>query len=303
MSGARAFLFLLLRLTGIPFLLREIVQRRRVTILCYHDPEPGVAAAHFRFLSRSYSVIPLRRFLDWHQGKDREPMPAKALVVTFDDGHRNNYRLKDLLDRLGLPVTIFLCSGIVGTRRHYWWKANVNRDVVRRLKSLPDDERIAQLSAQGFDENREYAERQALSHDEIVAMRGRVDFQSHTRLHPILPQCSRERAIEEIASAKRELGARFGLGIYAIAYPNGDYCPRDIEIVKDAGYECALTLDAGFNTRKTNPFRLKRIAMYDDADRNEVVVKASGLWGLLNQVFPRQHLGATDRSVSAAAER
>lgn len=215
-------------------------------------------------------------------------MPRKALVVTFDDGHRNNYRLKELLEKYNLPVTIFLCSGIVATHRHYWWRAEVDHNEIRTLKSLPDEQRVERLLRLGFNELHEYPERQALSSDEIAALTGQVDFQAHTRLHPILPRCSRERAVDEIAGSKKELETRFALNIYAMAYPNGDYSERDIEIARNAGYECALTLDAGYNTAETELLRLKRIAMYDNADLNEVVVKASGFWGLLNQMFSRK---------------
>jgi peptidoglycan/xylan/chitin deacetylase (PgdA/CDA1 family) len=283
----RHILFLLLRLTGIPFFLREFVQRGKVTILCYHDPDPETAATHFRFLTRHYTIIPLRDYVDWCQGKSREPMPRKSLVVTFDDGHRNNYRLKDLLEKYNLPVTVFLCSGIVGTSRHYWWRAKVDRDEIRTLKLLPDEQRVERLLTLGFNEWHEYPERQALSSDEIAAMTRRVDFQAHTRLHPILPRCSRERAADEIAGSKKELETRFSLNIYAMAYPNGDYSEREIEIARSAGYECALTLDAGYNTAETELLRLRRIAMYDKAGLNEVVVKASGFWALLNRLFSR----------------
>ena len=284
----RNILFLLLRLTGIPFFLREFVQRGKVSILCYHDPDPDTAAVHFRFLANNYTIIPLRQYVDWRQGRSKVSMPRKALVVTFDDGHRNNYRMKDLLEKFNLPATIFLCSGIVGTHRHYWWRVEVDHDEIRKLKSLPDEQRIERLLRLGFDELHDFTERQALSSDEIAALTGLVDFQAHTRLHPILPRCSRERAIDEIEGSKKELETRFALNIYAMAYPNGDYSERDIEIARNAGYKCALTLDAGYNTAKTELLRLRRIAMYDNADLNEVVVKASGLWGWLNKMFSRK---------------
>jgi peptidoglycan/xylan/chitin deacetylase (PgdA/CDA1 family) len=91
--------------------------------------------------------------------------------------------------------------------------------------------------------------------------------------------------VKEIAGSKSELEARFGLNIYAMAYPNGDYSDREIEIVRSAGYQCALTLDGGFNETNTDLLRLQRIPIYDQADLNELIVKASGLWDLLIRVF------------------
>jgi peptidoglycan/xylan/chitin deacetylase (PgdA/CDA1 family) len=281
----RRILFLLMRLTGIPFLLRELFQRGKVTILCYHDPDPVTAAAHFRLLARHYTIISLREYIDRRKGRNPARLPAKALVVTLDDGHRGNFELKELLEARDLPVTVFLCSDIVGTGRRFWWRTGISHDEVRTLKALPDGERIARLAAHGFDERKEYPDRQALSAAELKALRHRIDFQAHTRLHPILPRCSPERALDEIAGSKQELEGRFALDVYAIAYPNGDYSDREVEIARAAGYECALTLDPGFNTSETDLFRLKRIAMYDKADRNELIVKASGLWEFLHRLF------------------
>jgi peptidoglycan/xylan/chitin deacetylase (PgdA/CDA1 family) len=281
----RRVLFLFVRLTGIPFLLRELFQRRKVTILCYHDPDPRTAAAHFRLLARHYTIISLREYIDRCKGRNGAPLPPKALVVTLDDGHRDNFKLKELLEVNGFPVTIFLCSAIVGTNRRFWWRTGIGQEEVRTLKALPDDQRVARLAAHGFDELQEYSERQALSAEELSALTPRIDFQAHTRLHPILPRCSHERAVDEIAGSRRELKERFGLNIYAMAYPNGDYSGRDVEIARAAGYECALTLDAGFNTLETDLFRLRRVAMYDKADPNELIVKASGFWEFVHQAF------------------
>jgi peptidoglycan/xylan/chitin deacetylase (PgdA/CDA1 family) len=89
---------------------------------------------------------------------------------------------------------------------------------------------------------------------------------------------------EEIVQSKQILEKEFGLNIYALAYPNGDYSKRDIALAKDAGYQCALTVDFGFNSKKTDPFRLKRICVNDATDLNELVVKASGAWDFFKTI-------------------
>ena len=283
----RKFAFLILRWTGVPFLLREYVQRKMVTILCYHDPNPETAATHFRFLAKHYQIIPLRRYVDWRQGKSREAMPSKALVVTFDDGHKGNYNLLPVFRRYQVLPTIFLCSSIVGTHRHYWWKACPNVDVVHALKPLDNDERLRQLAEFGFQENRKYVERQSLSQKEIEELRTPVDLQAHSRYHPILPRCTDDQSWEEIAGSKIELEKIFGLSVYAFAYPNGDYSPREPVLVKKAGYICALTIDGGYNTPNTDMFLLRRLRVDDEADINELIVKASGLWSFFERILKR----------------
>jgi hypothetical protein len=177
-------------------------------------------------------------------------------------------------------VTIFLCSRIIGTRRHYWFQSAAAAGRVEELKTVPDEERLSALRARGFEEDREYPERQALSLEEIEEMRDVVDFQSHTRLHPLLDQCSDERSREELVGSKTDLEA-LGLPIRVISYPNGNYTRREIEYAREAGYRCGVTVDFGFNAADEDLFRLKRICLPDDACVSEVLVKASGLWGRL----------------------
>ncbi|MBI3899630.1 MAG: polysaccharide deacetylase family protein [Gammaproteobacteria bacterium] len=274
----REFVFLLFRITGLPLLLRELVQRRRVSILCYHDPRPEVLEAHVRYLRRHYSIISLRQYLDWRR-QPTTPLPPKPLILTLDDGHRANYLLRGIFRRHKLPATIFLCSEIAGTWRHFWWKAATSAEVREQLKRVPDSERHRLLAETGFTEQKQYPERQALSLREIKALKPLIDFQSHTRFHPLLPRCSDERVAEEIQLSKTELEDRFGLRIYALAYPNGDYTDREAECAQRAGYECALTIDGGYNTDTTDAFRLRRIRMSDTAGSHELAVKSSGLWG------------------------
>jgi len=83
------------------------------------------------------------------------------------------------------------------------------------------------------------------------------------------------------------------LSIYAIAYPNGDYSDRDCQITCDAGYECALTLDGGFNSTNMDLYRLNRIPIDDYDGKNELVVKASGLWDFLYERFRGRSYGHT----------
>lgn len=254
-----------------------------MTILCYHDPEPDVLAAHLDQLRRYYSIVSLRDFVAWRRSGGSNELPRHPLVITLDDGHVGNAKLLDLVIRETLPITIFLCSGIIGTQRHFWWKDVGTVAERKHLKDLPNEERLRELDRLGYREDTSYTDRQALSREEIQAMAPYFDFQAHTRFHPLLPKCTDARARDEIVGCKEDLATYYGLDIYAFAYPNGDYCDRDVMLVKHAGYACALTIDEGSNNERDDLYRLKRILIPDNAGMNEVVVKASGLWATLNR--------------------
>lgn len=286
---ARRAFFRLLRLSGIPLLLRELCQRRKVTILCYHDPKPDVADVHFRILKRLYNVISLADYLTFR--RTGRALPPKALIVTLDDGHKGNFALKHVLRSHRVPATVFLCSAIVNTHRRYWWYVHGNHAEMVRLTRVSDATRLARLAEYGFSEERAYEDRTSLSSEEIASLREVVDFQSHTRFHPLLPRCTSARVEREIVQSKAELEQQFGFPVYAFAYPNGDYSPREIEVVRSVGYTCAVTLDAGFNDAHTDMFRLRRLRINDDASPDEVVVKASGLWGWIEKIVPLRRYG------------
>jgi peptidoglycan/xylan/chitin deacetylase (PgdA/CDA1 family) len=286
----RKLVFLALRLTLLPCVFREVLQRKSVTIICYHAPSAALFATHLGLLKRIYNIVPLSVYIDAAQKRDFSQLPPKALVITLDDGYRSNYALKDILEQYDIPITIFLCSGLIDTHRRFWFLHEATTAIVQQLKTVPDDERLAILRETGFEETKEFAERRALCVSELRELKSKVDLQSHTAFHPILPRCSSERAEAEIAQSKMDLQKMLGNEVYALAYPNGAYSDRELQLAKKAGYKCALTLDRGYNTKRTPLFRLRRICIPDNADRHELLVKASGLWGGITAVLKRRTL-------------
>lgn len=273
-------LFKILRYSGLPFLFRELVQRRRVTILLFHDISRETAAHTFDCLSARYRLLDLQTFIRKCRAGDRA-LPPKSLVVTFDDGHIRNHELLPLIREKNIPVTIFLCAGLVDTKRHFWFRHKPPQYGSSRLRTVPNAQRLRLLREAGFTHEREYDEPQALAGRHVDEMKPWVDFQSHTLFHPCLPRCGPSEAHREIAHSRRVLNRRYGLAVNAISYPHGDYSDRDIELCRRAGYDCGLTVDCGFNTVHTDLFRLKRLPVNDTSDMNELIVKASGLWEIL----------------------
>ncbi len=293
----RNLLYNVLRWSLVPWFLRMVVQRRKVSIFLYHDLNPRLADVHFRELRRRYHFISLREFVDAHETGTLAALPPRAAIVTLDDGHARNAALKSILDRHQIPATIFLCSGIVGTMREFWFQHPMCDDYRQYLKTLPNEERLYALQELGFEETREIGAAQSLSSAEIDAMRGTVDFQAHSAFHPCLPNCSPPRARREIVDAKRELEDRYGLAIYALAYPNGDYGEREIALAKEAGYRCALTTEVGYADQDSDLYRLPRVWIDDEAGVSELIVDASGMYGLMRGWLEKARLFALARRV------
>ena len=279
-----------LRWSGVAWLWREVAQRRKVTFLLFHDMVVTDAERNFAYLKRHYNIISLNDYLDAVRNEKR--LPPKAVVITFDDGHVSNYALLPVIKRMQIPVTIFLCSSIVGTRRHFWFRHSEEmKPKVEALKKLSNGQRLDALRQYGFEQEQEYGDMQALSKEQIDEMKPWVNFQSHTCFHPILPQCDSTTAEREIKGSKRQLAESWGLTVNALSYPNGDYSERDIRLAQTAGYDCGVTVDSGYNDINTDLFRLKRFSVNDAKNTTELMVKASGCYALLKQWMHKPSYG------------
>src|SRR5215217_1255625 len=117
--------------------LRRIVRRPRNRaglrglILLYHsvaelrsDPwSLGVRPRHFgehlEVLRRYTHPLNLQQL---SQGLRDGDLPKRSVVVTFDDGYANNlHEAKPLLERYGVPATVFVTTGYIGHEREFWW--------------------------------------------------------------------------------------------------------------------------------------------------------------------------------------
>ena len=102
-------------------------------ILMYHrvadlasDPwglavPPLLFEEQLAFLKHRRLVLPLAEFGQLHEcGR----LPAKAIAITFDDGYAcNATTAAPLLEKYGLPATIFLATAFISSDQEFWWDA------------------------------------------------------------------------------------------------------------------------------------------------------------------------------------
>jgi peptidoglycan/xylan/chitin deacetylase (PgdA/CDA1 family) len=116
---------------GLHRIMRRL-NRNKVTFLLYHgvvrDDEaplpPWMLREHqFRwqmaYLAKHYHVLPLSDVVE-HLVAGR-PLPERSVVITFDDGFRNNYTIAyPILKEFGLPATVFLVTGYLDSEQALW---------------------------------------------------------------------------------------------------------------------------------------------------------------------------------------
>jgi peptidoglycan/xylan/chitin deacetylase (PgdA/CDA1 family) len=273
-SLARGAAARLIRYSGLPRAAR-FARRTRATILFYHDPAPHVMEAHLRWLSERFRFTTLDRVVEALRAAD--PLPARSVVLSFDDGYRGNHALLPLFRRYGVRPIIYLCSAIVATRRRFWFLEARDSE---RCKRLSNGERLALLAREtGFRQDAEATDSppQALDARELRELAPHVDFGAHTRFHPILTQCSDEEAWEEIAGSKRDLEQLLGRPCRHFSYPNGDYGPREAELARRAGFDSARTTEVGSVGPGADPFRLRVFGVTDDASVDVLAAQLSGI--------------------------
>lgn len=249
------------------------LNRSRALIVMYHGVVPNgrpyyywgqLAESKFRwqleYLKRHYTVLPLPEVVAGLAG-DR-PLPPNAAAITFDDGYANNAAIAwPHLRDLGLPATIFLVTGMIGTRRLLWpdevfvriWRAMprlldlrhqrlglFNLETARHrarsyetligaLKKLPADrkDRLLDELKRLLPSNRAIPDFSSdflpMSWEEVerLAESGLVQFGAHSISHEILTRIPRDEAHRQIAESCRELRRRLPGMPLTFAYPNG----------------------------------------------------------------------------------
>jgi peptidoglycan/xylan/chitin deacetylase (PgdA/CDA1 family) len=184
-------------------------------ILMYHriaddaiDPwrlcvSPVRFAAQMEWIGRHRRPMRLRELVDaLAQGR----CPRKAVVVSFDDGYRDNLQAAlPVLERCEVPATVFCTAGAIGDEQGFWWDRLAA--LLLRPERLPNallldlggpPQRIELGPAVDHDRAQRAADRQRGSDDAMTSPRLAFYREVWALLRP-LTDTQREASIEGIA--------------------------------------------------------------------------------------------------------
>ncbi len=286
--------------------------RGRLSILIFHrvlpapDPIfPGEASAAWfdamlGWLKAWFNVLPLDEAVR-RLGEGR--LPARAAVITFDDGYADNHDVAlPLLQRHGLPATFFIATGFLDGGR--MWNDSVieavrrcpaaeldlaglgEGDLGRHAVGTAEEKRRAIEAVIGAIKYQPLAARAALverigeragaelpgdlmmTADQVRALRrAGMQIGGHTVSHPILATLDDGAARYEIAEGKRRLEEILGEPVTLFAYPNGkpaaDYSPASVALVRELGFQAAVSTAWGAAGPASDPFQLPRFTPWD----------------------------------------
>jgi len=223
----------------------EAAGERVLRVLMYHkvndrhDSTVTVPTAAFeeqmaQLGELGYTVVGLDAVLD--QYLEVRPLPPRAVLITFDDGYRDNLEnALPVLQRHGYPAVLFAPVGFVGERI-----------------PLPHDEPGASRGL--LDPTLDWGELREL--DEAG-----VRVESHGISHVPLSRLSDEDAKRELLVSKQRLEDALGRPVRAFAFVKGSpahFRPVHVELLRTAGYDLGFTTVSGANGAGADRYRLRR---------------------------------------------
>ena len=261
------------------------------------EPTASEFEARMKWVKAHFNVLPLG---DAVAGLNSDRLPDRPLSITFDDGYADNHDMAmPILRNLGLPATFFVSTGYLDGGRMF---NDTVIETVRRAKGdvldasaqdlgvhpiSTDAERCIAIGAiLGQVMNMQPTERHdrvealaaALEADlptdmmmtstQVVALhRAGMEIGGHTVNHPVLAAIPIDDASREISEGRRQLERITGSAVRLFAYPRGrpkrDYTATHVRLVRELGFEAAVSTAWGVCGPEADPFQIPRFTPWD----------------------------------------
>jgi peptidoglycan/xylan/chitin deacetylase (PgdA/CDA1 family) len=261
------------------------------------EPHAAEFDATMRWVKSLFNVIPLA---DGVQGIRTGRLPPRALAITFDDGYSNNATVAaPILSRLGLHATFFIATGFLDGGRMFNdtvieavrgcrtevldltplalgvhpvltlpERRRAIDSILNVIKYCPDSER-GRLADEVAQQAGAVPPTDLMMTSEQAAGLARCGFElgGHTVTHPILAQVNLATARDEVARGRARIEELTGRRAGLFAYPNGkpqrDYVGASAALVRDLGFDGAVTTSPGAARVGSDPFQIPRFTPWD----------------------------------------
>lgn len=236
--------------------------------------------SHLRYLQDAFTIISLDTLIDKVDSQTKAD--GRYLLVTFDDGYKDNYELAyPILKSLNIPAVFFIATGLIeNTELPWWdkvayliqsshvqniklpnWKEAVeftgNRQIFIRLIlnqikacATPVSKQIEELE-DFVGRASAYPDAEFMTWDNIIELsKNGMDIGAHSHSHDILAKLEDEEMLFELSHSKAILEARLRKPVRAFSYPVGSkntYNNSVIEALKGNGYDIAFNFLPGVN--------------------------------------------------------
>ncbi|MFI6581859.1 polysaccharide deacetylase family protein [Embleya sp. NPDC050493] len=267
--------------------------RLRLAVLGYHgisDPDTFAGQLdRLRRIARPVSLDEVETAL-----ATRRALPAKAVLLTFDDGERSilEHGLPLLRER-GIPGVAYVVASAIDSGTPFWWHeadrlvaagARVAGEPERSpsgwvayLKTVPQERRLRLLAA--LREGREPVRTEQLTGADLGTLEsGGVRVENHSLTHPLLDRCSDADVRAEVVQAHERLTELLGRAPRSFAYPNGNWDVRAERLLTELGYRTGFLFDHRLGPRlPDHPLRISRLRVGSNTRPDRFATILSGL--------------------------
>ena len=270
-----------------------------------NEPTTDSFDQQMRLLKNVFKVLPLHEAVTRLKAGT---LPARATCITVDDGYADNLtRATPILIKHGLHATFFIATAYLNGGRMFndtvieavrgsplsvldlgelgfgqfdissnAAKTHVIGQLLPQVKYLPLDAReqaVARIA--------ELAQCGALPNDLMMSTEQLKDLHAsgmeiggHTARHPIMANLNADALRQEISAGKEFLEQALNTRIRLFAYPNGkpgtDYLPAQAAIVRELGFDAAVSTQWGSATRSSDVYQLPRFTPWSPQPRRFV---------------------------------
>jgi len=252
---------------------------------------------HLRILSRNFNILPLSQAVKMLR---TNTLPSRAVCITFDDGYADNAEIAlPILKKYSAVATFFVSSGVLNGGR--MWNDSVIESIrraqgdildltqlglgsysiqtvaerqtvlmmlINKLKYMPQKQRhewvdkLSTLIAAALPDNL------MMTSDQVRKLhREGMEIGAHTISHPILARIDNSIAYNEIAEGKKMLEEIINAPVNLFAYPNGkpnkDYLVDHVKMVKEIGFDAAVSTAWGAAQKGNDIYQLPRFTPWD----------------------------------------
>lgn len=227
-----------------------------VPILMYHSINTNLAGKsklvvspeaferQMNFLKKNnYNVLSLEKLADLIRNKAK--IPAKTVVLTFDDGYEDNYTYAfPILKKYGFPATVFVIVDEAGLKNRLNW------DEIKTMQNS-----------------------------------GLVVIGSHTLKGDALTKIdSTEELKRQISDSKRVLEEKIGRKVNTFSYPIGAFNDKIKKLVMDAGYKAAVITTPRSRFPNNDVFALKRLRISENSKNMFIFwIETSGYYNFMRE--------------------
>jgi peptidoglycan/xylan/chitin deacetylase (PgdA/CDA1 family) len=230
--------------------------------------------------------------------KHPSSLPSRGVLITFDDGYRDNYDLAyPALRDNNLPALFFVPTKLLIERRLGWWdiasymvkhskrQSMIHEDRLYSLGEQADRKRLIAVLHERFKTepaartnslledlskdletdfpSAELQDAELMSFEQLGEMvRGGMAVGAHTHTHRVLATLEPEDQKRELEQSKAILEEQVGKPVRSLAYPVGrrdSFTEQTKRLAREVGYAMAFSFYSGINRPgRMDPFDLRR---------------------------------------------